>query len=123
MNGALSLSPDGATDNIVLSTDGSAEFAGRITGESDAVIGNLTAGNYSYVSSTSLTHNSQAGATTDSTRLAVKQDNVENFRVQTDGGVGIGGTLPNDPNIALNAAGSAEFAAGLEASGITQMLM
>ena len=82
-----------------IKADGSVELAGRGTFGSTITCGSTDySGPYTYLAATEIALNLNS-----STSL---------FKVQSDGTVLIGGTLPSAPNISLNASGSASFAGG-----------
>ena len=88
-----------------IKADGSAEFAGRGTFGSTITCGSTDySGPYTYLAATEIALNLNS-----STSL---------FKVQSDGTVLIGGTLPSAPNISLNASDGSASLAGSLALGV-----
>jgi hypothetical protein len=109
----------GATNNLIrvfhgnvptvnITGGGSAEFAGVVNSYQFATPAFTTAGGIgarlTTGSSTATCRLNHTSAATDSNESFVNyKDGVQNFRVQVDGGIKIGGTLPSAPNISLDA--------------------
>lgn len=93
--------------NITLNADGSAEIArGNFLFKTDGTAAFSPRPN----TGTSLLIQRGGTDTTGSPIIRTLVNGSENFRVESDGAVLVGGTLPSAPNITLNANGSATFA-------------
>ena len=61
----------------------------------------------------------RAGTATNQPSLRIRTNSTENFRVEGDGTVKVGGVIPTTPNITLNSDGSASFAGPIDVGTVS----